>query len=109
MPQTANPYGSNVPAPIGHAAKTQANFFNKAESAGSGSIGGPNSNSFFGSDSKSQPAGAAKKQALQGKNHASVVADDYDDWDKDDSPQDTSSTSVNQRDGMAFFNRAPLS
>ena len=36
-----------------------------------------------------------------------MVADD-DDWDQDDSPKQVSSTSINQRDGMAFFNRAPL-
>ena len=37
-----------------------------------------------------------------------MVADDYDDWDKDDSPKMNNQGGVNQRDGMAFFNRAPL-
>lgn len=35
-----------------------------------------------------------------------MVADDDDDWDADDSPK--AASKVNQREGMAFYNRAPL-
>ena len=45
-----------------------------------------------------------------GKNVPNVVADDYDDWDREDSPKGSTSNGVNQREqnGMVFFNRAPL-
>lgn len=36
------------------------------------------------------------------------MADDDDDWDKEDSPQPQQKINQREQNGMAFFNRAPL-
>ena len=99
VPQTADPYNSNAPGRIGGASKTSANFFNNADSGQIGShLKGASSNTLFGGDSTSQPVSQPKKGAnsnAYSKQSTNVVADDYDDWDKDDSPKMNNQGGVN--------------